>query len=424
MFCDAPEPPDTTHLAEANAELSRRMADMMEVQYEWSREVGERGLAMAEDMYGDITKPTSEFNFDNMLADRERYEKLYQPNEERYLAEVDKYLEPEYQEQLASRASSQVAQAFDAQRKNAEQRLTQLGVDPSQGRAIEDKTMQIAQAANQANSANSARQGAEQFGVSALGDTVNMGRGFAGQSVALGGQALQASQTGTSGFNAASSNAGNMAGNPTQWGSLALQGNNSAAGIYDAYGQSQQGAHSTPFLDILGGAAGTAAGAYFGKMANGGAVALADGGETPTALRPFETGADQTRQPVPGTAFAMDAGSGGVYNAAPQGAIPTPAGNILSAPDGGMTYGPGDGSGIDDRIPAAVSQGEYIIPADVVRKKGTDFFDKMLEQNHTPAAVQQAMNSSHGGALPVPQQVQMPQAPRAVAPMGQAQTAI
>jgi hypothetical protein len=36
-----------------------------------------------------------------------------------------------------------------------------------------------------------------------------------------------------------------------------------------------------------------------------------------------------------------------------------------------------------------LSKGEYVIPADVVKKKGIEFFDKLLERYHTPAAVQE-----------------------------------
>jgi hypothetical protein len=53
--------------------------------------------------------------------------------------------------------------------------------------------------------------------------------------------------------------------------------------------------------------------------------------------------------------------------------------------------GPGDGSGIDDRVPAQLSEGEFVIPADVVRKKGEEFFEKLIAQYHTPAS-QQRMN--------------------------------
>jgi hypothetical protein len=54
-------------------------------------------------------------------------------------------------------------------------------------------------------------------------------------------------------------------------------------------------------------------------------------------------------------------------------------------PDMGM----GDGSGIDDTVPAMVSEGEYVIPADVVKVKGTEFFDRLVEKYHTPAAEQE-----------------------------------
>lgn len=50
--------------------------------------------------------------------------------------------------------------------------------------------------------------------------------------------------------------------------------------------------------------------------------------------------------------------------------------------DGGPVDGPGTGT--SDSIPARLSDGEYVIPADVVRAKGTQFFDKLLDKHHTP----------------------------------------
>jgi hypothetical protein len=44
----------------------------------------------------------------------------------------------------------------------------------------------------------------------------------------------------------------------------------------------------------------------------------------------------------------------------------------------------GPGTGTSDSIPAYVSDGEYIIPADVVEAKGVEFFDKIVEKYHTP----------------------------------------
>lgn len=48
---------------------------------------------------------------------------------------------------------------------------------------------------------------------------------------------------------------------------------------------------------------------------------------------------------------------------------------------GGNVQGPGTGT--SDSIPARLSDGEFVIPADVVRAKGTEFFQKLLDQYHT-----------------------------------------
>lgn len=50
--------------------------------------------------------------------------------------------------------------------------------------------------------------------------------------------------------------------------------------------------------------------------------------------------------------------------------------------DGGEVNGPGTGT--SDSIPARLSDGEYVVPADVVRAKGTEFFDKLLDKHHKP----------------------------------------
>lgn len=53
-----------------------------------------------------------------------------------------------------------------------------------------------------------------------------------------------------------------------------------------------------------------------------------------------------------------------------------------SAKAGGKVAGPGTGT--SDSVPIRVSAGEYVIPAHVVRAKGTEFFDKMLASYETP----------------------------------------
>lgn len=48
------------------------------------------------------------------------------------------------------------------------------------------------------------------------------------------------------------------------------------------------------------------------------------------------------------------------------------------AADGGKVQGPGTGT--SDSVPIRVSTGEYVIPAHVVKMKGKEFFDSMLEK--------------------------------------------
>jgi hypothetical protein len=49
-----------------------------------------------------------------------------------------------------------------------------------------------------------------------------------------------------------------------------------------------------------------------------------------------------------------------------------------NAAEGGKVVGPGTGK--SDSVPINVSQGEYVIPAHVVKMKGKEFFDSMLEK--------------------------------------------
>jgi hypothetical protein len=58
----------------------------------------------------------------------------------------------------------------------------------------------------------------------------------------------------------------------------------------------------------------------------------------------------------------------------------------LAYANGGKVRGPG--GPVDDKVPAMLSDGEYVIPADVVKAKGIEFFDKLKDKYHTPAVLQ------------------------------------
>lgn len=65
----------------------------------------------------------------------------------------------------------------------------------------------------------------------------------------------------------------------------------------------------------------------------------------------------------------------------------------LRKADGGKVHkgkGPvkGPGGPIDDKIPAMLSNGEYVLPADTVQKVGVGTLDRLVKETHTPAATQ------------------------------------
>lgn len=72
--------------------------------------------------------------------------------------------------------------------------------------------------------------------------------------------------------------------------------------------------------------------------------------------------------------------------------------------DGGKVRGPGTGTSdsvkavnTDNGQPIRLSNGEFIIPADVVAKKGSEFFQKMIDQHHVPVAQQRSnLGKAHG----------------------------
>jgi hypothetical protein len=74
----------------------------------------------------------------------------------------------------------------------------------------------------------------------------------------------------------------------------------------------------------------------------------------------------------------------------PMQALPMPMAKPVPFNQGGPVEGPGTGTSdsipamIDGQRPAALSDGEYVVPAAVVRAKGTEFFDRLKEKYMQP----------------------------------------
>ncbi len=71
-------------------------------------------------------------------------------------------------------------------------------------------------------------------------------------------------------------------------------------------------------------------------------------------------------------------------------------GKIKRLGRGGKVSGPG--GPVDDKIPAMLSDGEYVLPADTVKAIGVKKLDKLVKKTHTPAATQRRRALNKGSA--------------------------
>lgn len=136
----------------------------------------------------------------------------------------------------------------------------------------------------------------------------------------------------------------------------------------------QQSANRNALIGLTGQVAGMAAG--------GGFKTSADGGRITNQSTPYSMNTSPS-----GMYFAPEYRSGVQYVA--DGGRATKESKMFGLKPHtkpGKVKGPGNG--IDDKIPAMLSNGEYVIPADVVEKYGVSFFDSMVQNNHVPAAIQ------------------------------------
>lgn len=320
MCSDAPDYPKAEMRAqiEASEKLGNRYLDLSEQQQTWAQDQWNQTYELLQGVLGAQTDTMNE-QLANARKDRARYEERFQPLEDDLIAEFRDYDSPERRALESGRAQATAQQAYDAQRANAEARLESYGIDPSQtrGQAI-DAASRVQLAAQQAAQGNLARDQVEQVGRALRADAINIGRGLPSQVAQSYGQTLQAGQGAMGAQTGAVQSGANTMGTGLQWGSQAgNQIGRTMGGINDMYSGQLAGFNAgNAGMQMLGQAAGTALGAWAG------------GG--------FE--------------------------------------------DGGSVPGDAQPPGPTDVIDAKLAPGEYVIPANVVRRKGTDFFDKLRDK--------------------------------------------
>lgn len=320
---DPPAPPDLTPQAEASEEIARINQQTAREQLAWAREQDSNNRAILERVLG-TQLPIMQQTFEDAQQDRTRYEETFQPIEDNLIKEFQSYDSPERMATERGRAMADVSSAFEAQRRNAAANLESYGIDPSQTRAQAlDIGMRTAQAAAQAGAADAATQRVENTGRALRADAINIGRGMPSQAAASYGQSLAAGQMALGGANATSANSANLANSSLGFSGQALSGYNQGANIRTQGFQNQMAAT---------------------QMQNDNAAA----------------GLNAAASLVGGIAGMMMEKGGPVTE---KGALPVP---IVP--------------GSTDRKPALLTPGEYVVPQDVVRFKGEEFFEKLISK--------------------------------------------
>lgn len=353
-----PDAPDLSHLALASEEIARLNQKLFDEQMDWVRQERLRNQDVLAEFLGTTRQAQQQ------LADEfARYQQTFRPLEEAAVREAQEYASPARMEREIGAAIADTGAAFEAQRQNALRRLESYGVDPSTTRsAALDASIRAAQAAAQAAAGMGARQRVEDTARQLRTQAIDIGRG----AVEMGAQgattAAELARLGLGGSLATSELNASLPQTAIPFQELALQGYGQSANIRLGQGSQELAAGQARanawgnFLDTALSfvpVPDRARGQADGGMVRRRAIGYADGG-------------------LPARRIAV----GGMYQDG-GGAVVDPTGRS-------------DGSGIDDRVNINVSEGEYIIPADVVRYKGVEFFDKLVEKYHVPADVQRS----------------------------------
>lgn len=375
------------------------------------------------------TLPMMEEMFNAYRTDRNRYEQTFVPLQDQIIQYAQGYDTPERREEEAARRISEVSQSFAAERDNAQRRLESYGIDPSQTRtAALDRDIRAQEAMAQAQAGNQGRLDVETRGQALLQGAQAMGQNLPQQALASGQLGTGVGQSALSGQNQAGQTAGNLMAQPVGTAQQASSNLYNAGGLKlgqfgaasGEYGMKRQ--QTGDVWSGIGGLADTAS--TFMMLADGGYVdKYINEAMDPGVLRgEYKSFDKDTFNVLSGATPSLSADQSKSYEAT---GVKDPY-NLSTGMDSQnyeaalgitdmMPFADGGSAVIDkqgiqaenaDRVPALLSHGEYVIPADVVRVKGTEFFDKLNEKYHTASEQQGAqaqMSTRHNlnGGIPV-----------------------
>jgi hypothetical protein len=201
----APEPdPRIGEAALKQAELGEDWLRIAQEQFAISNKRDDAAAALA----AEVTQQQLEASRQAQqwaTEDRARYKDTFQPLEDKFIAEADKYSSQAYQDDAAAKARADVMSDTAQARGQSERSLSAMGVNPASGRfAGMERGIDLRSAVAAVGAANTARQTARDKGLALTADALNIGRGLPAQaasSLGLGVQSGSAAFNTTAGAN-------------------------------------------------------------------------------------------------------------------------------------------------------------------------------------------------------------------------------
>lgn len=419
----------------ANAEAAKEVAQM---QQDTAREYLDFAKAQYQDNKGflqDIAAAESAM----MQANQNRadeyaeYEKnTFRPLEKQLIQQATDYNADAMQEKLAARGMADSALAFDNAKNQAVRSMARFGVNPNSGRfAALNAQLGTQQAAMQTGVANQARSQAEGLGYARMQDAVNMGRGLASNASTAYGLAVQSGNSAGqnqmapanymgSAYGQASNQLGQASGSYGVSGNIYGQEYDTRMKGYAA--QSQADAQSSAgFGNLIGTGIGVAAklGVFGSSKDYKKNKQEIPQGKALKGIRnldveewDYKDGVEDGGHHVGPYAedFKREFGLGNGKQIAGQDAVGVMMKAIqdldakvsslsrnqkkpVKKANGGRVHKgkgrvQGKGGPVDDKVPAMLSNGEYVLPADTAKKVGIKNLDKLVKDTHVPASVQ------------------------------------
>jgi hypothetical protein len=422
MCSDAPPPPDMTPIANAMTALGNQMTALGNRQMEFS----ERRFQETMPFYQRMVNANLEGQRMAMQMAREAQDdrQPFRALESQMVTEALNQDRAGYRNLMAGRAASDVEQAASTARATAVRNLSRMGINPNAAR-FADLNNETARAttAQKAGAMTNARLAADQMLDQKRMNAINVGRNL---------PQTQLSAIGT-GSNVGNSNAnlfGAQEGTMVRGYQGAMGGLQGALGAQNAIGNMMNQGYANQVAAYnadnamwggLGQLAGSAAMMYFSSedmkkdkqpMSRGEALGAVR--NMPVERWTYKEGVEDEGRHVGPYAedFARQTGVGNGKAINVQDAIGVALGAIkdlvakveaLSGGSrkakkmrsGGLVRGPGTGTSDsvkavnqDTGDPIRLSNGEYVLPADTVRKVGKEALDSLVQETHTPVRKQ------------------------------------